>query len=194
MRLFTAFMLFLFSAVFTSGLFAEENPTAPSNLRIDGIAYDSKRPEESIAMINSLALHKGDEYRGFKIAEIAADHVMIVSAESGTPYELTPGDGQTNVQKREGWNPLKDLKLPDMPDMSNKKKPAGARPAAKTQKTDKETADALKKLNPFNTLYESKARVEKQIDEIKAEQNKRIDLLNNIMDDMEQKPQSQDQK
>ena len=183
-------LIFIFGLAFSASSLSAEEDAVLSELRIDGIAYDSKAPENSIAMINAIALHTGDEFHGFKVAEIAPGHVMMVSIASGIPYELTPGDGAAHVEKREAWDPLKslNLSLPKIP-AGKKPHPAGANTITAAQKANRAALDAnLKKLNPFATLYESKARVEKQIDDIKAVQKERSTLLNGIMDDMEPKP------
>lgn len=184
-RLFSLIVLTLFISV--SELTAADNPEALSRFRFDGIAYDSNDPNKSIAMINGIALHVGDEYRDFKVLEIAEGHVVLSSVETKEFYELSPGDGNTNVQKRETWNPLANLKIPQMPKAPAAKSGTLAGAAKSPEAKKAEANEALKKLNPFNTLLESKEKVEKQIDEIKAVQNERIDLLNNIMDGMEPK-------
>lgn len=153
---------------------AEENPTALAGLRFDGIAYDKQEPQNSIVMINAIALHLGDIYRGFKVAEIAEDHIVLTDAQTNEAYELSPGDGQANVQKRGTW------KIPAAP------APASVKEAQKWvgDKT-KGFTDAVKETKEIltsNPLQKSYDRTKAQIDQIKADRDKRDAELNKLFD------------
>lgn len=141
-----------------------ENADILSNIRIDGIANDTKDSSKSIVLINGIAFHEGDVYKKHTIRKISADSIILVNNTTNATYELSPGDGKANVQKRETANGAKNKSVPA---------PAAPKPEAKPG----EMPSLLEAYaNPLKTVENVKA----QIDQIKADRDKRDEELNKL--------------
>lgn len=200
--------LALFSVLPLSAHAADEAPPeALAQLRFDGIAYDSNNPAESIVMINSIALHQGDEYRGFKVEEISSGSIVMSDTASNQVYEMTPGDGGSNVQKAVNWDPLKklaELKLPSKPDPSKMPANGNTQAAKKAASEKKQSAAGKKKAgaredNPLgdglfgkvmanHPMLKEYDETKEKIDKIKADRDKRDAELDKLFERPEGTP------
>ena len=80
------FAMLLFLVCLSVPVFAED-------LKLEGIMYEAKDPEQSVVMLNGAFLKSGDTFQGYKILEIKPDSVKVSHSETGEIRELsTVGD------------------------------------------------------------------------------------------------------
>lgn len=197
MRFSTFLMLFfLVSTLSAPAYAAEEVPPSLSWFRFDGVAYDAKKPSESIVLINAIELHEGDIYRGFKVEQIAPNSVVMSDTETKEAYELSIGNGTANVQKAKNWDPLKKLSEMKLPaGKPGAKAPAnGNKMAAQNKKNAKSGGDSPFGDGAFGKLMEKHPQMklyretEEKIDKIKAERDKRDAELDKLFERPEGTP------